>query len=325
MTIARRHQIRLEVTPYYHCITRCVRRAFLCGRDNYTGKSFEHRRKWIEDRLLYLNGVFCIKVVGYAVMSNHYHVIVRIDDSRAKELTQSEVIARWRKLYKGPPVVRKYLGDAVLSEEESNSLSQLVNVWREQLANISRFMGNLNEYIARRSNEEDACKGRFWESRFKLQAILDLPALLRTMCYVDLNPVRAKMAATPEQSEFTSVRRRLQKGDHNLAAFSEIISNEDRIRLDSVSIHATDPIPIKFEDYLELLDWTGRSQAKGKSGLVGEDQPPILDRLGFSRKQWLQFQEYRKKSWTQRAFGTVESVRAYCESIGQRWIWQLVT
>ena len=73
MTRARSQQVSLEATPYYHCVSRCVRRAFLCG------ESFEHRRGWVEDKLLALAQVFCIDVAAYAVMSNHYHVVLHIN------------------------------------------------------------------------------------------------------------------------------------------------------------------------------------------------------------------------------------------------------
>ena len=78
MTIARSRQISLQDTPYYHVVSRCVRRAFLCGEDRLTGRSFEHRRQWIEDRIHELAGIFGVAIWGYAVMSNHLHVVVEV-------------------------------------------------------------------------------------------------------------------------------------------------------------------------------------------------------------------------------------------------------
>ena len=84
MTQARKQLISLEDTPYYHCISRCVRRAFLCGEDQVTGENYEHRKTWIVEKLKELSEVFAIEICAYAILSNHYHVILHVATDSAK-------------------------------------------------------------------------------------------------------------------------------------------------------------------------------------------------------------------------------------------------
>jgi len=137
--------------------------------------------------------------MAYAVMSNHYHVVVELKPEQASALSDDEVIERWGNLYNVP---------------DATSVSTIA-IWRERLADLSWFMRCINEPLARRANREDRCKGRFWEGRFKSQALLGYKALLTFMPYVDLNPIRAKIAKTPETSRHTSIKARIEsKADH---------------------------------------------------------------------------------------------------------------
>ncbi len=87
--------ISLADTPYYQIMSRCVRRSYLCGTDKLTGQSYEHRRQWIEDRIRLLATVFAIDICSYAVMSNHYHIVIKVDHQSSEKRSFNEVIQRW--------------------------------------------------------------------------------------------------------------------------------------------------------------------------------------------------------------------------------------
>lgn len=132
-------------------------------------------------------------------MSNHYHVVF-IDEESAKSWINHEVIERWCLFYKGPYYVQKLLVGDQLSSEELEAVNATAKEWRGRLRDLSWLIRCINEYIARESNQEDNCTGRFWEGRFKSQALLDEKAILSYMVYVDLNQIHAKLAKTPETS-----------------------------------------------------------------------------------------------------------------------------
>ena len=165
MTQPRRKLVSISDTPWYHCTGRCVRRAFLCGTDEFSGKSFEHRRQWIVDRINHLAEAFSIEICAYAVMSNHYHLVLRLSPERSKKWSQNEVIERWQKLYSGGPIVKALQSGEKLSETQQKMLDAKIEVWRERLADLSWFMRCLNEFIAKRANKEDECTGRFYKLR----------------------------------------------------------------------------------------------------------------------------------------------------------------
>jgi hypothetical protein len=171
MATARSKQISLIDTPYYHCISRCVRRAFLCGVDKVSGVSYEHRRGWVEDKLLALGKVFAIDICAYAVMSNHTHLVLFVDVEQAKSWTTEEVVRRWHLLFKGTLITQQFLRGEKLNKPMHIMLEQTAAIYRQRLTDISWFMRLLNENIARKSNAEDNCTGRFWEGRFKSQAL----------------------------------------------------------------------------------------------------------------------------------------------------------
>ncbi len=192
-----------------HCIQRCVRRAFLAGKDSVTGKSFEYRREWIRKRLELLASVFGLDVLNYAIMSNHFHLLLRTRPDVVKTWKDEEVALRWLRLFPGRRL-EDFLGEPT-KQDIAGALGNPKKIaeWRKRLSDISWFMRALAEPIARKANQEDKCTGRFWEGRFKAQKIVDEAGLLACAMYIDLNPVRAALARTPEQARFTSAYDRI--------------------------------------------------------------------------------------------------------------------
>ena len=301
MTRPRSALVSLEETPYYHCISRCVRRAFLCGHDRFTGKSFNHRKPWLVKRFRLLSGVFAIDIAAYAVMSNHYHLVLHVDQHRSQQWSDDEVIDRWLTLYKGPDLVQRYNRGEPLMPAEKKRMRELVQDWRDRLSDISWFMACLNEYIARKANAEDGCKGRFWEGRFTSKALLDVTALLSTMAYVDLNPVRAGIARNLKDSSFTSIQDRIRevagnppKDKPRLMTFSESKSHDAPIKT----------LPFHLKGYIELVDWTGRIVRKGKRGFIAATEPRILKSLKLTAKDW----EYLALAIQKRSINTIHGL-----------------
>jgi len=334
MTMPRSSLVSLSDTPWYHVVCRCVRRAYLCGEDTVTGMSFEHRRGWIETRMRKLASVFAIDIAAYSVMSNHYHLVVRIDEERTREWSDEEVLKRWTQLFTGPLFVQRYLTDArsEMNGSELDRVAQWVELYRQRLCDLSWMMRVLNESIARMANAEDNCTGHFWEGRFKSQALLDEQALLTAMAYVDLNPIRAGIAETPEESSHTSVKQRVddlssraggRKKIHTVKKVPELTdlkhhpqSTKGRtlmlnLRIESVLEKLTQAplmpfeptsslsagIPFSFDDYLELVDCVGRVVHPNKRGCILEKTPAILTRLGIDADVFIDYADHLLKEF----------------------------
>ena len=326
MTRPRSSLISLADTPWYHVVNRCVRRAFLCGRDAVSGQSFEHRRGWIETRIRELASVFTIDVAAYAVMSNHYHVVLRVDADRAAGLTDDEVLARWTRLFTGPMLVQRYVQPATratMGNAECDKVREMAHTYRQRLCDLSWFMRVLNESIARQANAEDGVKGHFWEGRFKSQALLDEQALLAAMAYVDLNPIRAGMVESLENSAHTSIAARLaelrgqsfvpvtapcppqnaavagsdpgaQGAQPGALRLPSLRPEQDLAALPEAPLMPFDPtgrfaqsVPFGLQEYLELVDMTGRAVHPHKRGSIAVQTPAVLQRLGMDAEAFI--------------------------------------
>lgn len=308
MTIARSQLVKPGSDGCYHCVQRCVRRAFLCGIDGYTGRSFEHRKDWLVERLHLLGSCFAIAVHAYAVMSNHLHVVVQLTPASAAAWSDEDVANRWLRLFPS--------GDAETTVLESKRHSLLADpgrlgVIRSRLGDLSWFMRCLAEPIARRANSEDGCKGRFWEGRYKCQLLCDERALIAAMAYVDLNPIRAGLSDRLEPSTRTSACERIAASQ----PAPELLSQP----LQPVIGMLPNPLNLSTADYLQILDWTGRVLVPGKCGVIAAHAPAVLSTIDRTPERWALRVRGYGSGWM-RVAGSAQDLIACAERLGQRWL-----
>lgn len=354
--LARGEYVNPNDVQVFHAVQRCVRRAFLCGEDAVTGVSFEHRRLWIRDRLEFLASVFGIDCLTYTVLSNHLHVVLRSRPDVVATWSDDEVARRWLKVF---PLQRSkdgspqdpIDGEINLLTGNAERLAEL----RQRLSDVSWWMRCTAENIARRANREDQCSGRFWEGRFKAQLLLDEASLLACAAYVDLNPVRAALAKSPEESDYTGAKDRIDdlregageeattrgasRGKPQQATHDWERSQRRRksgwmspLEIDEKS-DPTGPnaspcgrraslkgfLSMSLSKYLELLDWTGRQLHSGKRGTIPAELAPILERLGLDALGWCDLVQKFGKLF-KRAAGNANSLSSEAGRRGQRYM-----
>ena len=342
MTQSRKNQVDLESTPFYHCYVRCVRRAYLCGEDHVTGENYDHRKQWLVSRLRFLSYIYAVDICAYAIMSNHYHVVVHVDKARAESWSNEEVAERWMQLYKGHILVDRWLENpASVDSATLEKVEEIIAMWRERLYGIDWFMRGVNETIARMANAEEKITGRFWEGRYKSQALLDEAAVLTCMAYVDLNPVRADMTDDIATSDFTSIQQRL----FDYAKYKPVKSETEKVvatrvksqkalkeeldlgelpeaalmRFDGsrhTDIHTA--LPFTREDYFDLVDATGRVLREDKRGAISGKIPPILARVGIQSHKWIdQVQNFSRYYGC--CAGSADKIVDFSKHFDRRW------
>lgn len=325
MAYARKSLISLQDTPYYHVVARCVRRAWLWGIDDFAHKDYSHRKTWVLERLAQLSGAFAIDICAYAVMSNHYHLVLHVDQHRASTWTAQEVIERWAVMFSRPPLIERWQQN-LCGQEERAAAERLIQLWRCRLADVSWYMRCLNEYLARRANAEDGCTGRFWEGRFKSQALLDEAGLLTAMAYVDLNPMRADIASTPEESEFTSICARIKILKAQQSSMLPTSAGSDGfatalplLAFNDSNSEGRPAIPFSISDYLALVNWTATARRKDRRSAIEEQFPVIMNRLNLDSEAW-QVAMRPHGNVFGRALGRLDYMRLHARTLGQSWV-----
>jgi hypothetical protein len=298
-----------------HVMNRAVRRCFLMGNDPVSGKNFDHRKRWMQRKLKQLAAYFGIDLLGSAILSNHFHLVLRSRPDVVQTWDDTQVAWRWRMLCP----LRKHEDGTPKepTEFELNSIrtdpDRLQEI-RSRLSDISWWMRLLCQHVGQRANRETGETGKFWESRFRAVRLLDDSAILSAVAYVDLNPIRAGLAKTIEESDFTSAKQRLESllaksvtadsSASSIARVTKPASDSDAslapVQIDELrdalgacpsngGARCSDKgfLHMSESEYLTLLDWTARRIVPGKSGSTPESLPPLLERVGLKTKSWL--------------------------------------
>ena len=281
----------------YHVASRCVRRAWLCGRDKRSGRDYSHRRKWLVERLLMLAQYFAVEIYAYAVMSNHFHIVLHFDPNACLAWSDEEVANRWTEAF--PPKVRPDQDiDAAKATARTLLLGDPVRLARARrtLGSLSHYMKHLKQPIARRANSEDDCDGHFFEQRFYSGALLSEKAILAAMAYVDLNPVRDRLARRLEQCRDASVGVRLRENSARaLATYLRPLAS-------GLTQPTAPRLGVTLADYLDLL--------RNMADAMAESRAQPSDRVA----RWIARTASLQKR--QRAYGPIDSLRQWIDRRG---------
>jgi len=310
MAIKRSEQIDPENAGYYHLTSRCVRRAFLCGVDEENGIDYNYRRQWIENRILELADIFSIEVYAYAVMHNHYHLVIYSDPKLPESWSDLEVAKKWLKVFPGKFDNPKFKLQRELKLQAIVSSPELLASYRERLGNVSWLMRRINEPLAKMANKEDFCKGHFFEARFNSQVLLDEAAALTCMAYVDLNPIRAGIAKSLSESEHTSIQTRLNRlSDDELNQSVKAIAGNVKNRT----------MVIQLKDYVDLIEWTGKAIAYPNKAQLPSNLCATLNHMNLKHDNWLnQVQDYGSHYY--RFVGSIEQIKQKTKELKLKWL-----
>lgn len=309
MTTARAHLVDAEKPGSYHIVSRCVRRAFLCGEDPDTGQDYSHRRKWIEQRMFHLSRYYAVEIDGYAIMANHFHLAVYFDPTVAKAWSSEEVAQRWVDAY--PPKAEE---SGLVTEEQKVTARaallenpELLDARRQALGCLSHFMKNLKQPIARRANREDDCTGHFFEGRFYSGALLSTVALVACLAYIDLNPVRAGIATSLDDCELTSIVERIKRAVRE----PDLIGQPLRPLVSGISDKVSKTrIDVTLTAYTAILE----------DAIADYRRTAIGKRSDVHHSIWIE-RIAALKQRPQKAYGSTEQLHAWAHAAHQQWIW----
>ncbi|MFV0416948.1 MAG: transposase, partial [Chthoniobacterales bacterium] len=181
-----------EGDAYYHCMSRVVDRRFIFGDEEKT-----YFYEWMR-RLERFSGV---EVVTYCLMSNHFHLLLRVPGKeRLGRLSLEELKEELKRLYG-----REGAGDALQELERAEAagdarwIEEIRERYEVRRGDLSKFMKELKQRFTMWYNRREGRRGTLWEDRFKSVLVEGSDKALMTMAaYIELNPVRAGLVEDPK-------------------------------------------------------------------------------------------------------------------------------
>ena len=252
-------QARIKVDPevdqaMYHCMTRVVNKERL----------FDDTAREILRRQLWLVAEYCgVEVLTYAILSNHFHVLTRVP--RRETLSDTDLLRRYRLLYPKPTRYQAARLSVIQSQLATNGPEAVA--WRRRqlclMGDVSQYMKLLKQRFSIWFNKSHGRIGTLWCERFK--SVLVEPkgaALLVMAAYIDLNLVRAGLAADPKDGRF--------------CGYAEAVAGSEQARRGIVTVTGSLAWSEAQSAYRQLLFGTGTETRESKEAISLEDFPRVM-------------------------------------------------
>lgn len=257
----------------WHILSRCVRREMLLEP--------AARRQWVSERMASWLDILAVDLLGYALMGNHFHLVVRTRPDQADQWTEAEVAQRLlaaKTVRDGRPMVSEDIHPPLSAKD--------INAARGFLAHPGAMLRAVKEGFARLVNQQDGTAGHVWESRYQDVALLDVGGVVACLVYVDLNPFRAGLIVDPSRSSFCSARHRRGICERSPDALlgKHLVELADYPILDSAGC------PLAGWAYpndvvAQLTRATARC-LRNRGGIMPTWADEILHRLGLASARW---------------------------------------
>lgn len=319
--IPRKELVASGQVSVFHTVNHCLPTAQLAGSERKTGRSLEHRREFLMERIRLQSTLLSVEVLAFAVEPQRLQLVLRTRPDLVKQLSDTEIARRY--LSAIPP---KHGFDQELETPSAGEIRAVINNRtlfaraRNRLSDLSWFISQLAESIARNANRESGLTGKFWEGRFNCRPILDPTGLALAATHCDLAPVVAGAAQSPASLKGTSLALRLQAARSGTPSWlASIAADPGRKpagqRPPRVPAGRVAGIVLNDAEFREVLEWTCRELSSKTPGRFPDDLAEHFIGLEVSPDSWIRLsREY--DDIFKRAVGTPKSLEKLIRKTG---------